>query len=100
GMALPFATNAVCFALGAVLVSRVVTGSRNEPDPASSLVADIAEGVRWLLGHPPMRTLALTILTFNVTYGAAWSVLDLYAGDRLGMNEVGFGLLTTAAAGG
>ncbi|HEY6014916.1 MAG TPA: MFS transporter, partial [Candidatus Limnocylindrales bacterium] len=49
-------------------------------------------------GHPPMRTLALTILTFNVTYGAAWSVLVLYAGDRLGMNEVGFGLLTTAIA--
>lgn len=98
GMALPFATNAACFALGAVLVSRVVTSSRIEPDRTAGLVADMAEGVRWLLGHPPMRTLALTILTFNVTYGAAWSVLVLYAGDRLGMNEVGFGLLTTAVA--
>jgi predicted MFS family arabinose efflux permease len=56
------------------------------------------EGIRWLIGHPPMRTLALTIFTFNVTFGAAWSVLVLYAGDRLGMNEVGFGLLTTAVA--
>jgi predicted MFS family arabinose efflux permease len=56
------------------------------------------EGIRWLVAHPPMRTLALTILTFNVTYGAAWSVLVLYAGDRLGMDEVGFGLLTTAVA--
>jgi predicted MFS family arabinose efflux permease len=45
-----------------------------------------------------MRTLALTILTFNVTYGAAWSVLVLYAGERLRMNAVGFGLLTTAVA--
>ena len=45
-----------------------------------------------------MRTLALTIFTFNVAFGAAWSVLVLYAGDRLGMNEVGFGLLTTAVA--
>jgi predicted MFS family arabinose efflux permease len=45
-----------------------------------------------------MRTLALTIFTFNVTYGAAWSVLVLYAGERLGMNAVGFGLLTTAVA--
>jgi predicted MFS family arabinose efflux permease len=45
-----------------------------------------------------MRTLALTILTFNVTYGAAWSVLVLYASERLGMNAVGFGLLTTAIA--
>ena len=45
-----------------------------------------------------MRTLALTILTFNVTFGAAWSVLVLYAGERLGMDAVGFGLLTTAVA--
>ena len=45
-----------------------------------------------------MRTLALTIFAFNVTYGAAWSVLVLYANERLGMDEVGFGLLTTAMA--
>jgi predicted MFS family arabinose efflux permease len=58
----------------------------------------MVEGIRWLIAHPPMRTLALTIFTFNVTYGAAWSVLVLYATDRLGMDEVGFGLLTTAIA--
>jgi predicted MFS family arabinose efflux permease len=99
GMALPFATNAACFALGALLVSRVVVGARSEPrGKRSGLRADVAEGVRWLIEHPPMRTLALTILTFNVTYGAAWSVLVLYADERLGMDEVGFGLLTTAVA--
>jgi len=58
----------------------------------------MAEGLRWLIAHPPMRTLALTIFAFNVTFGAAWSVLVLYASDRLGMDEVGFGLLTTAMA--
>ena len=45
-----------------------------------------------------MRTLALTILAFNVTFGAAWSVLVLYSSERLGMNAVGFGLITTAIA--
>lgn len=98
GMALPFATNAACFALGAVLVSRVVTGARERPGKGSGLRAEMVEGIRWLVAHPPMRTLALTIFTFNITWGAAWSVLVLYAGDRLGMNEVGFGLLTTAVA--
>jgi predicted MFS family arabinose efflux permease len=98
GMALPFATNAACFALGAVLISRIVVDA--QPRVASTIGwrADMVEGVRWLVGHPPMRTLALTILTFNVTYGAAWGVLVLYAGDRLQMDEVGFGLLTTAIA--
>jgi MFS family permease len=98
GTAIPFATNAVCFVLGAVLVSRVVTTTTNELRERSSLRAEMAEGIRWLLAHPPMRTLALTIFTFNVTFGAAWSVLVLYASQRLGMSEVGFGLLTTAVA--
>jgi len=98
GMALPFATNAACFALGAVLVSRVVTSSRNQLQARRGLGAEMVEGVRWLIGNPPMRTLALTIFTFNVTFGAAWSVLVLYAQERLGMNAVGFGLLTTAVA--
>ena len=98
GTAIPFATNAVCFVLGAVLVSRVVTTTTNELRERSSLRAEMGEGIRWLLGHPPMRTLALTIFTFNVTFGAAWGVLVLYASQRLGMSEVGFGLLTTAVA--
>ena len=34
----------------------------------------------------------------NVTFGAAWSVLVLYAGDRLGLDAVGYGLMTTAGA--
>ena len=100
GMALPFAANAAAFALGAVLISRVATSARVRAGEGTEtgLGAEMIEGIRWLLAHPPMRTLALTILTFNVTYGAAWSVLVLYAGDRLGMDEVGFGLLTSAVA--
>lgn len=102
GMALPFATNAACFALGAWLVTRVATdvadATTERAGERPHLVAEMVEGVRWLVAHPPMRTLALTIVAFNVTYGAAWSVLVLYAGERLGMDAVGFGLLTTAIA--
>lgn len=98
GMALPFAASAAAVALGAVLISRIAGSLRSERAEVAGVWADMREGFRWLLGHPPMRTLALTILTFNVTYGAAWSVLVLYARDRLGMAEVGFGLLITATA--
>lgn len=98
GMALPFAANAAAFALGAVLIGRVASSLKNERAARTSFRADMAEGIRWLVAHPPMRTLALTILTFNVTYGAAWAVLVLYAVERLGMNEIGFGLLTSAVA--
>lgn len=98
GMALPFAANAAAFALGALLISRIVGSMRSERVEMTSVWADMGEGIRWLVGHPPMRTLALTIFTFNVTYGAAWGVLVLYAGERLGLGEVGFGLLITATA--
>jgi Na+/melibiose symporter-like transporter len=98
GPAIPFAANAAGFALGAVLISRVVTDVREARADRPGVRAEMLEGIRWLVAHPPMRTLAVTIVTFNVTYGAAWSVLVLYAGDQLGMNEVGFGLLTTAVA--
>jgi predicted MFS family arabinose efflux permease len=98
-MALPFATNAACFALGAVLISRIRMQQRERTaGEGSSLLTEMVDGVRWLIAHPPMRTLTLTILAFNVTYGAAWAVLVLYAGDRLGMDEVGFGLMSTAIA--
>jgi predicted MFS family arabinose efflux permease len=50
------------------------------------------------VGHPPVRTLALIILSFNITWGAAWSVLVLYALHHLHMSKVGYGLLTTASA--
>jgi MFS family permease len=98
GPAIPFAANAAGFALGALLISRVVTDVRTVRPDRPGVRSEMLEGIRWLIGHPPMRTLALTIFTFNVTFGAAWSVLVLYAGDRLGMNEVGFGLLMTAVA--
>ena len=73
--------------------------ARRATRPASASVRrDIAEGFRWTVRHAAVRTLALTILIFNVTFGAAWSVLVLYAQHRLGLGDVGFGLLTTVSA--
>jgi MFS family permease len=102
GTMLPFATNAAAFLLGALLVWRIsasvgdVAAARAGERPA--FLADLVDGFRWLAHHAAMRTLAITVFTFNVTYGAAWGVLVLYAGQRLGMDAVGFGLLTTATA--
>jgi MFS family permease len=102
GMALPFATNAVAFVLAALLIWRIgaVAGSvdRDAGGQGSAFWSDLLEGLRWLAGNPAMRTLALTILAFNVTWGASWGVLVLYASERLNMGAVGFGLLTTAVA--
>ncbi|MFP5371921.1 MAG: MFS transporter [Actinomycetes bacterium] len=98
GMAWPFVLQAVCLALGAVLISRMVVPPLPRTGGPSHVRRDIAEGFRWTWGNPAVRTLTLAIVTFNVTWGAAWSVLVLYATETLGMGPVGFGLLTTVGA--
>jgi len=69
-----------------------------QPAEPRDVLRDVAEGVRWTIHHAAVRTLSLTILIFNVTFGAAWSVLVLYAQQRLGLGAIGFGLLTTVSA--
>ncbi|WP_040338757.1 MFS transporter [Candidatus Blastococcus massiliensis] len=98
GTAWPFAVQALCLALAVVLLSRMAVPARPRPETPSHLRRDVAEGWRWTWGNAAVRTLTLTIVTFNVTWGAAWSVLVLYATDTLGMGPVGFGLLTTVSA--
>ncbi|MBB3677085.1 MFS transporter [Modestobacter versicolor] len=99
GAAWALGVQAVVIALGAVLVTRIVLPARApSTGPRRALRHDIAEGLRWAVAHPAVRTLVLTITIFNVTFGAAWSVLVLYATERLGLGEVGFGLVTTVGA--
>jgi len=99
GTALPFATQALVVAFGAVTISRIALPPHGRaPGEETHIRQDIADGVRWVLHHAAVRTLVLTIFTFNITFGAAWSVLVLYATQRLGMGAVGFGLLSTVGA--
>ncbi|HET6968327.1 MAG TPA: MFS transporter, partial [Ornithinibacter sp.] len=60
GAVWPFTVQALCVALGAVLVARVATPHGALRDLAGTHVRrDIADGLRWILHHPPVRTLAL-----------------------------------------
>ncbi len=98
GSVWPFLTQAICVALGAVLITRMKLPPVPRPAEPSHVGRDIVEGFRWTWENPAVRTLTLTIVTFNVTWGAAWSVLVLLATQRLGLDAVGFGLLTTVSA--
>ena len=99
GAAWPFAAQAVLVAAGALLVARVaLPPHRPPPGERRHVRSDVVEGLRWVRHSPPVRTLIVTIFTFNITYGAAWSVLVLYATERLGLDEVGYGLITTVIA--
>lgn len=105
GSALPFMVEVVFFAVGAMLMLRIKTSlaptddARTDPhDRRPTARRDVAEGARWLWNHPPVRTLTVMVVSFNVTFGAAWSILVLYALERLDLNEIGFGLMTAVGA--
>lgn len=99
----PFLVQILCVSLAVVLISRIV----RTPVPERESPADgapprsahpIREGLAWLRQNPPVRTLVVIILVFNVTWAAPWSILVLYATEHLGMGPVGYGALTTASA--
>ena len=92
GRVLPFAAEAVVMLLARVLITRITLPPHGrDPDQATRIRHDIVEGLRWVWHHAAVRTLVLTILIFNVTFGAAWSVLVLYATERLGLGASGSG---------
>jgi predicted MFS family arabinose efflux permease len=99
GRAVPFVTEVVVGLLALLLISQLRLPSHGRTvAPEKRVWHDIVEGCRWAAHHPAVRTLVLTILIFNVTFGAAWSVLVLYATEHLGLGSVGFGLITTVQA--
>ncbi|CAM3587611.1 MFS transporter [Isoptericola cucumis] len=100
GMAWPFVVQVLCVVLAVLLVARVVLPpvARDVTTERTRVRHDVAEGLRWIWHHPPVRTLALVILVFNVTWAAPWAILVKYSLDHLHMGEIGFGLLTTASA--
>jgi MFS family permease len=101
--AAPFAVDAVSFAVSALLVAslpgrlRAAAGSMGPPS-RPTLRADIAEGVRWLLGHRVLRTICWLLSIENIVEMAGFVMLVLLAQDVLGLDARGYGLLLACLA--
>jgi MFS family permease len=102
--ALPFGVNAATFVAAAALIATLrrraapVTVTSAVARDRPSLRADIAEGVRWLWHHPGIRMISVALCLMNITLMSAMSILVLYARERLGLDEVGYGVFLTASA--
>lgn len=68
--------------------------------PRRRLLADVAEGLRWLARHRLLRGLATLTAVANLVFAGTEAVLVLFAQERLGLGAVGFGLLLTGSAAG
>ncbi len=99
--AAPFLLDAGTFAAGAALVLAMRGRFRVEiveGAPPTTLGDEISEGLRWLLRHRLLRTLAVTLGIMNLTFAATTSILVLFAQERLGIGSVGYGLLFSSLA--
>ena len=101
GRSAPFVAEVVALLLGSVLLLAVRWSRTPEVDPSERDVRrEIREGAVWLFHHAPMRTLAITIFVFNLTFGAAFTLLVVLVDERFGLDEGQFGLfIATSAAG-
>lgn len=98
-----FLVNAVSFLFSALLVlplRRERQAVAVAPAAARGLFVEIAAGVRFLLGHRLLRKLTVTTVVVNLSYTAGETLLVLYAGERLGLGSLGFGLLFAPLAAG
>lgn len=71
-------------------------------DTGRTMTAEIAEGLRWLVGHPLQRTLSLMVAAGAFAGAAVFSVFVLYAvaPGPMGLTGFQFGLLLTAMGAG
>lgn len=100
-IALAFAGSALAFAVAGLALTLLVGSFRPVAvGPKADVVTDIREGLRYLLGHRLLRTLAVMVGVMNLASSAAFAILVLYAvaPGPMGLDAVGFGILSTAMA--
>ncbi|CAG7844299.1 hypothetical protein USB125703_00526 [Pseudoclavibacter triregionum] len=106
GAALPYGAAGVTtlLALWAIAGLRMpehrdeTTGSMPVGGAIARVRRELGSGFRWLWGHAAIRSLAIILFAFNITFGMTWGVLVVYAKEVLGLDAAGYGLLMTASA--
>ncbi|MGW0518602.1 MFS transporter [Crossiella sp. NPDC003009] len=94
----PFLLDAVALLLVAVLSARLPAGVAERGAGRASVWAEVVAGVRWLWRHRVLRVLTVAVAAENVTVGAMSAVMVLIARERLGVGELGFGVLMVVSA--
>ena len=103
GISVPLALggSAVGYAIAAVGLTLMTGSFRAERSgPTRRLTSDIAEGLRYLLRHEVLRTLAIMVGVMNLAATATQTMFVLYAvaPGPMGLSEPAFGLLLTTFA--
>jgi MFS family permease len=100
---LALGTSGGFYAVAAIGLARLRGSYRPQPSGRQRrLGAEVAEGLRFLLRHRLLRTLAVIVFVMNLGWASWLAVLVLYAvrPGPMGLSPFGFGLLFTAIGAG
>ena len=98
----PFGVNAAALAIAALLVAQIripvqaIDARRSVSE--RSFAQELKQGIRWLISHPLIRTLAIMLGVVNMTSMFGGSILVKYSADILGVTGRGYGLLLSVFA--
>lgn len=95
---LPFSSNAASFAVAALLILSIRVTRSASSDPSSPLQPSLRSGLRWLVDHRLLRTLAAMFALTNLGLMFGQGVFVKYAIDELGLDSFEFGLLLAITA--
>jgi MFS family permease len=101
-LVLPFGVHASLVLVAAVLLLGLpaLSAEAATPPSAGGVAAGVADGVRWLVRNPPMRTVLLLGMAVVAADSAWFAILVLYTVEVLGLPGPAFGVLLAAGAAG
>jgi MFS family permease len=93
-----FGASVALWAASVAVLATLPGRYRVERTEASTIRADIAEGLRFLWRHPVLRTFTVSVGLFNLATSATFAILVLYAIGPMGLSVQAYGVLLTGTA--
>lgn len=97
---LPFAVDAVTFAIAAWCVWLIAMPPRSAPKLPNGFWPQMIEGIKWIYAHKLILQLAIMLGLLNMLNIIGLTVLVLFSQEVLGLGAAGHGLMLTAGAAG
>jgi MFS family permease len=97
------ALDAASFAISALSLSLIRTSfnvAGEVAKEATSILTDVREGLRYVIGHPVLRNISLMMALINFVGATTYTQLVLFAGERLNVGPAGVGVLFAAGSAG
>ena len=97
---LPFAVDAVTFAIAAWCVWLIAMPARTAVKLPNGFWQQMREGMAWIYAHKLILRLAIMLGVLNMMHMVAFTVLVLFSQEILELGPAGYGTLLTAGAAG